>query len=189
MHVAAGHEENKLCYHCCHMIMIVMNDRSAAIISMATIMYTYHQCQCYCYCCCHTGYVPQDKPGTAGYYTPRSSALYANDCFDHADCTSRNPVMSRLNGELHSNPFRHRTARKLHVRGWYLKVPAPLVAPLPCIFCPLLHPLPFLSRLLLPNSHASPTCPWVHLLLSVSCMFILPLSFPCFPPWSCLARM
>ena len=122
-----------------------MNDRNAAIISMATIMYTYHQCQCYC--CCHTGYVPQDKPGTAGYYTPRSSALYANDCFDHADCTSRNPVMSRLNGELRSNPFRHRTARKLHVRGWYLKVPAhlfhassalcspfmPAVAQFPCL--------------------------------------------------------
>ncbi|KAL3150345.1 hypothetical protein ABBQ32_000189 [Trebouxia sp. C0010 RCD-2024] len=62
----------------------------------------------------NSGYVPQDKPGTAGYFTPRSSALYANDCFDHADCTSRNPVMSRLNGELQSNPFRHRTARKLH---------------------------------------------------------------------------
>ncbi|DBB12995.1 TPA: hypothetical protein ACH3X3_005736 [Trebouxia sp. C0006] len=62
----------------------------------------------------NSGYVPQDKPGASGYFTPRSSALYANDCFDHADCTSRNPVTSQLNGELHRNPFRHRTARKLH---------------------------------------------------------------------------
>lgn len=71
------------------------------------------------------GYVPQDKPGASGYFTPRSSALYANDCFDHADCTSRNPVMSQLNGELHRNPFRHRTARKLHTHLRVSKVANP----------------------------------------------------------------
>ena len=117
----------------------------------------------HCHCHCDAGYVPQDKPGTAGYFTPRSSALYANDCFDHADCTSRNPVMSRLNGELRSNPFRHRTARKLHVRGWHLKVPAPLLA------SPSMHPLP---------SAASPS---MHLLLSAASPFTLPLPFACIP--------
>ncbi len=93
------------------------------------------------------GYVPQDKPGASGYFTPRSSALYANDCFDHADCTSRNPVTSQLNGELHRNPFRHRTARKLHTHLRVSKIafrppppPPPLalrvILALPCLSSP-----------------------------------------------------
>lgn len=63
---------------------------------------------------CAAGYVPQDRPGASGYFTPRSSAVYANECFNQADCTQRNPVLSKLQGELHRNPFRHRSHRKLH---------------------------------------------------------------------------
>lgn len=60
------------------------------------------------------GYVPQDKPGASGYFTPRASALHANECFNQSDCTQRNPVLSNLHGELRRNPFRHRSDRKLH---------------------------------------------------------------------------
>ncbi|GMH35862.1 hypothetical protein BSKO_03730 [Bryopsis sp. KO-2023] len=60
------------------------------------------------------GYVPGDAPGSLSYFTPKSTL----DQIEHeARGVSRHPVVAKLERELSSNPYRHRSQSQGNLEG------------------------------------------------------------------------